>query len=104
MPVPLFVRQNLGRTDQGIRGSWHRGISNEPPPPQIFIRAVKIKPQGFSLIGGLANGAGRGGKGERDPPQAEAEGARGGNREQVAKLLGFGERTLYRKLKAYGLR
>ncbi|MEM7628507.1 MAG: sigma-54 dependent transcriptional regulator [Planctomycetota bacterium] len=28
----------------------------------------------------------------------------GGNREQTAKLLGIGERTLYRKLKQYGLR
>jgi two-component system response regulator HydG len=27
-----------------------------------------------------------------------------GNREQAAKLLGIGERTLYRKLKEYGLR
>ena len=27
-----------------------------------------------------------------------------GNREQTAKLLGIGERTLYRKLKEYGLR
>ncbi|MFG0251847.1 MAG: helix-turn-helix domain-containing protein [Phycisphaerales bacterium JB038] len=28
----------------------------------------------------------------------------GGNREKTAKLLGIGERTLYRKLKEYGLR
>jgi two-component system response regulator HydG len=28
----------------------------------------------------------------------------GGNREHAAKLLGIGERTLYRKLKEYGLR
>ncbi|MEL6795934.1 MAG: helix-turn-helix domain-containing protein, partial [Planctomycetota bacterium] len=28
----------------------------------------------------------------------------GGNREQAASLLGIGERTLYRKLKEYGLR
>ncbi|MEM7623947.1 MAG: helix-turn-helix domain-containing protein [Planctomycetota bacterium] len=28
----------------------------------------------------------------------------GGNREQTAKLLGIGERTLYRKLREYGLR
>jgi two-component system response regulator HydG len=27
-----------------------------------------------------------------------------GNREQAAKLLGIGERTLYRKLREYGLR
>ena len=28
----------------------------------------------------------------------------GGNREQAAKILGIGERTLYRKIKEYGLR
>ena len=28
----------------------------------------------------------------------------GGNREQTAELLGIGERTLYRKLKEYGLK
>ena len=28
----------------------------------------------------------------------------GGNREQAAQMLGIGERTLYRKLKEYGLR
>jgi two-component system response regulator HydG len=27
----------------------------------------------------------------------------GGNREKAAKVLGIGERTLYRKLKEYGL-
>ena len=28
----------------------------------------------------------------------------GGNREQTANLLGIGERTLYRKLKEYGIK
>ncbi len=27
----------------------------------------------------------------------------GGNREEAAKMLGIGERTLYRKIKEYGL-
>ncbi|MBX3321451.1 MAG: sigma-54-dependent Fis family transcriptional regulator [Phycisphaeraceae bacterium] len=34
----------------------------------------------------------------------ETLGMTGGNREHAAKLLGIGERTLYRKLKEYGLR
>ena len=28
----------------------------------------------------------------------------GGNREEASRMLGIGERTLYRKLKEYGLR
>jgi two-component system response regulator HydG len=39
---------------------------------------------------------------ERDLIEANLELAHG-NREQAAKILGIGERTLYRKLKAYGL-
>ena len=31
-------------------------------------------------------------------------GMAGGNREQAARMLGIGERTLYRKLKEYGLK
>jgi two-component system response regulator HydG len=34
---------------------------------------------------------------------AETLKATGGNREEAANLLGIGERTLYRKIKEYGL-
>lgn len=64
---------------------------------------------------GLPGGAGGGGAGyaslagtslEQIEKRAIRETLRltGGNREHAAKLLGIGERTLYRKLKEYGLR
>ena len=35
--------------------------------------------------------------------QAEWQAVRAGNRRRAADMLGIGERTLYRKLKQYGL-
>lgn len=56
--------------------------------------------------GGSGNGSLAGASLEQLEKRAIRETLRltGGNREQAAKLLGIGERTLYRKLKEYGLR
>ncbi len=62
-----------------------------------------LKPAGESVSGGMGNLVGI------SIEQAEKELIRNtlkmtnGNREQAAKLLGIGERTLYRKIKEYGL-
>jgi len=61
---------------------------------------------GVDLDGGGAGGSLAGTPLEQLEKRAIRETLRltGGNREQTAKLLGIGERTLYRKLKEYGLR
>jgi len=69
-------------------------VDNLPP---------EIRPAPSDPIGGLGNLVGI------SLEQAERELIRntlkqtGGNREQAAKILGIGERTLYRKIKEYGL-
>jgi two-component system response regulator HydG len=69
-------------------------VDNLPP---------EIRPAPSDPIGGLGNLVGI------SIEQAERELIRntlkqtGGNREQAAKILGIGERTLYRKIKEYGL-
>jgi two-component system response regulator HydG len=66
------------------------------------IRSSESDDDGGSLAGGSLAGVGL--------DRLEKEAIRqtlaltGGNREQTANLLGIGERTLYRKLKEYGLR
>jgi two-component system response regulator HydG len=64
---------------------------------------TEIRPAGVELTGGMNNLVGI------SLEQAEKELIRNtlkmveGNREQAAKILGIGERTLYRKIKEYGL-
>jgi len=63
----------------------------------------EIRPAGVELTGGMNNLVGI------SIEQAEKELIRNtlkmvnGNREAAAKILGIGERTLYRKIKDYGL-
>jgi DNA-binding NtrC family response regulator len=73
--------------------------------PKITVDNLpqEIRPAPSDPIGGLGNLVGI------SLEQAERELIRntlkqtGGNREQAAKILGIGERTLYRKIKEYGL-
>jgi two-component system response regulator HydG len=62
-----------------------------------------IRPVGSEMVGGLDNVAGI--RLEQLEKEAIAKTLKmvNGNREQAAKLLGIGERTLYRKIKEYGL-
>ena len=62
-----------------------------------------IRPAGATVVGGLDNVAGiRLEQLEKEAIDKTLKMVHG-NREQAAKLLGIGERTLYRKIKEYGL-
>jgi DNA-binding NtrC family response regulator len=73
--------------------------------PQIGVEALppEIRPAGGEILGGMNNLVGI------SIEQAEKELIRNtlklvnGNREQASKILGIGERTLYRKIKEYDL-
>lgn len=73
--------------------------------PQIGVETLppEIRPAGGEVLGGMNNLVGI------SIEQAEKELIRNtlklvsGNREQAAKILGIGERTLYRKIKEYDL-
>ncbi len=73
--------------------------------PQLTLDGIpaEIRPAGGEVIGGMNNLVGI------SIGQAEKELIRNtlklvkGNREQAAKILAIGERTLYRKIKEYGL-
>ncbi len=73
------------------------------------VRATD-QPDDEAAAAGTGNGAGGGSLAGTSLEQIEKRAIRetlrltAGNREHAAKLLGIGERTLYRKLKEYGLR
>jgi two-component system response regulator HydG len=62
-----------------------------------------IRPAGAELAGSVANVAGMRLEQLEKEAIAKTLEMTKGNREQAAKLLGIGERTLYRKIKEYGL-
>ncbi len=67
-------------------------------PPEVQQQGDSDAPTGAFTGGGMSL--------DQLEKQAIREALRvtGGNREQAAKMLGIGERTLYRKLKEYGLK
>jgi two-component system response regulator HydG len=75
------------------------------PDGQLTVETLpaEIRPTGGEVTGGMNNLVGI------SITQAEKELIRNtlkmvkGNREQAAKILGIGERTLYRKIKEYDL-
>lgn len=77
-------------------------LSNEPKLSPASL-PKEIRPSGGEMVGGLDNVVGM------SLEQLEKEAIRNtlkmtnGNREQAAKILGIGERTLYRKIKEYDL-
>jgi len=103
---PGNVRQLLNAV-QGMvviaRGAGDSNISMRHLP-DVIARG------GESTAGGDASGGGAGSLAGASLDQLEKRAIRetlrltGGNREKAAKMLGIGERTLYRKLKEYGLR
>ncbi len=91
----LNVVQNM--TVMGL-GAGAAALGPEHIPSEI---ATADEPEGSGAVQSLA-----GANLEQLEKRAIRETLRltGGNREQAAKLLGIGERTLYRKLREYGLR
>jgi two-component system response regulator HydG len=77
-------------------------------PPEITSADAADEPGAAAAIGGTTDSPGSlaGTSLEQIEKRAIRETLRltAGNREKAAELLGIGERTLYRKLKEYGLR
>ncbi len=98
----LAIRQELNDLRQAITGSGTQmagGIDPRPPPPTEYhadAELVEIPEE-------------EAGDSMRTAADFEKEGIRqalseaDGNRKQAARILGIGERTLYRKLKRYNL-
>jgi DNA-binding NtrC family response regulator len=93
---PGNVRQLRNAIDTMVVLSNSNRLTVQSLPPDIL-------PVGSETVGGLDNVAGI--RLEQLEKEAIAKTLRmvNGNREQAAKLLGIGERTLYRKIKEYGL-
>jgi two-component system response regulator HydG len=95
---PGNVRELLNVVHRMVVTSSGQGIELRDVPPEIR------ESEGDRAAGGVGSLAGIG------LDRLEREAIRqtlamtAGNREQTAELLGIGERTLYRKLKEYGLR
>ncbi|TVQ32829.1 MAG: sigma-54-dependent Fis family transcriptional regulator [Phycisphaeraceae bacterium] len=102
---PGNVRQLLNVTQNMVvmaLGAGEKTLDIRHIPDDIAVRDEE-SPEGE---GGAGAGSLAGASLEQLEKRAIRETLRltGGNREQAAKLLGIGERTLYRKLKEYGLR
>lgn len=105
--VQHMVVMAMGETHAGARRPGHAGQSNgvvldvRHIPDDIRTGDTDTPTEASAASGSLA-----GTPLEQLEKRAIRETLRltGGNREQAARLLGIGERTLYRKLKEYGLR
>ncbi len=97
----LNVVQNMTVTAFGESGGKSVQLETQHIPEDIRAEEHHAQPRDSSGMGSLA-----GTSLEQLEKRAIRETLKltGGNREQTAKLLGIGERTLYRKLKEYGLR
>ena len=90
----------------------HDGDTLEPRhlPAEIARKLDAGASEGVGDAGSSTGGAASSGGGALSLDQLEKRAIRdtlkatNGNREQAAKILGIGERTLYRKLKEYGLK
>ena len=88
----------------------HDGDTLEPRhlPAEVARKLDAGASEGIGDAGSVSGGGGGGGALSLDQLEKRAIRdtlkATNGNREQAAKILGIGERTLYRKLKEYGLK
>ncbi|MEM1329081.1 MAG: sigma-54 dependent transcriptional regulator [Planctomycetota bacterium] len=89
----------------------HAGdASSEPGPVEVDVRHMPDEIRAADHDGDIPEPSATGSLAGTSLEQIEKRAIRetlkltGGNRERAAQLLGIGERTLYRKLKEYGLR
>jgi two-component system, NtrC family, response regulator HydG len=98
---PGNVRQLKNAIESMVVVDYDEVLDLDDLPPELSEAADQLPPP--SAANGLSDLVGR--------PLSELEGlfigetlkATGGNREEAAEMLGIGERTLYRKIKEYGL-
>ncbi len=102
---PGNVRQLLNVVQNMVVVAGGEALDVRHIPDDIVVRDDDIADSELGVSGGSA-GSLAGTSLEQLEKRAIRETLKltGGNREQTAKLLGIGERTLYRKLKEYGLR
>ena len=100
-PWPGNVRQLKNAIESMVVVDYDEVLDIDDLPPELSDGADQLPPP--SVSNGLSDLVGR--------PLSELEGlfigetlkATGGNREEAAAMLGIGERTLYRKIKEFGL-
>jgi two-component system, NtrC family, response regulator HydG len=100
-PWPGNVRQLKNAIESMVVVDYDEVLDLDDLPPELAEGADQLPAPAAS--NGLSDLVGR--------PLSELEGlfigetlkATGGNREEAAEMLGIGERTLYRKIKEYGL-
>ena len=98
---PGNVRQLKNAIESRVVVDFDEVLDVDDLPPELLTPGEQPEPVGDSA--GLGDLVGR--------PMSEIEGlfiaetlkSTAGNREEAAEMLGIGERTLYRKIKEYGL-
>ena len=93
---PGNIRELINTLETMILLAPHETLRVEDIPPEIHPSGRKAQADGFTPGMSLADA-------ERIVIARTLE-MTGGNRQQAARMLGIGERTLYRKIKDYGLK
>lgn len=97
-PWPGNIRQLRNVVENMVVLAGEGRLTVDDLPPEIYQRAGDVASARLTQLAGISI------------EEAEKELIRNtlkmveGNREQAAKILGIGERTLYRKIKEYGLK
>jgi len=93
---PGNIRELINTLETMILLAPHETLQVEDIPPEIHPSGQETEANGFTPGMSLADA-------ERIVIARTLE-MTGGNRQQAARMLGIGERTLYRKIKDYGLK
>jgi len=93
---PGNIRELINTLETMILLAPHETLQVEDIPPEIHPSGQETEADGFTPGMSLADA-------ERIVISRTLE-MTGGNRQQAARMLGIGERTLYRKIKDYGLK